>query len=103
MKTNKIDRISKNEERLNNINLSIKKIESALTDFKGNMKNIKLLNKYYSSKNWTKDKDDFEAKKIPTIKAGVLSEDAVWNMNEDIDDIIKEMESIIKEYRKKEL
>ena len=48
-----------------------------------------------------KDKEDYENNRIPRIKAGVLSEDAVWNMNEDIDNIIAEMQLIINEYLKK--
>ena len=91
----KVNRITKNEERLDNINVSIKKLESALLEFEGNIKEIKLLNKYYGSKNWFKDKDDYENNKIPKVKAGVLSEDAVWNMNEDIKDIINDMKEII--------
>lgn len=91
----KANRITKNEERLDNINVSIKKLESALIEFKGNIKEIKLLNKYYGSKTWFKDKDDYENNKIPKVKAGVLSEDAVWNMNEDIKDIINDMKEII--------
>ena len=91
----KVNRVTKNEERLDNINVSIKKLESALLEFEGNIKEIKLLNKYYGSKNWFKDKDDYENNKIPKVKAGVLSEDAVWNMNEDIKDIISDMKEII--------
>ncbi len=94
-----IERITKNEERLDRISLNIKKLEEALYEFKYNKKDLYLLNKYYGSKNWFKDKKNYEEEKIPRIKAGVLSEDAVWNLNEDIDDIIKEMKSIIKEYK----
>ena len=94
-----IERITKNEERLDRISLNIKKLEEALDGFKSNKKDLYLLNKYYGSKNWFKDKKSYEEEKIPRIKAGVLSEDAIWNLNEDIDDIIKEMKSIIKEYK----
>lgn len=97
-----IKRITKNEERLDNILQNIKELELALSNFKKNKKDIALLNKYYGSKNWFKDKDDYENNKIPKIKAGVLSEDAIWNMNEDINDIIKEMGLIIKDYKNKE-
>ncbi len=91
-----IERIAKNEERLDRISLNIKKLEEALNEFKSNKKDLYLLNKYYGSKNWFKDKKSYEEEKTPRIKAGVLSEDAVWNLNEDIDDIIKEMKAIIK-------
>ena len=91
-----IDRISKNEERLDKLLLSVKELEKALENFKASKKDLDLLNKYYDSKNWLKDKDAYENGSIPKIKAGVLSEDAVWNLNEDINDLIKDMKSIVK-------
>ena len=94
-----INRITKNENRLDNALLSIKELEIALNNFKMNKDTIKQLNKYYGSKNWFKDKDDFESGKISNIKAGVLSEDAVWNMNDDIKDLLNEMKTIIEEYK----
>ena len=95
------NRISKNEERLDNILLSIKNLEEALENFKANEKEIKLLNKYYGSKGWFEDKEAYENNKISKIKAGVLSEDAIWNMNEEINDLINEMQGIINNYSRK--
>lgn len=94
-------RITKHEEKLDSVLSSIKNLEKALADFKSNKKNIKDLNKYYGSKNWFDDKDKYESKKIPQVKAGVLSEDAVWNMFEDIDELLLEMQSIINNFKKK--
>ncbi|MBR4262681.1 MAG: DUF4298 domain-containing protein [Bacilli bacterium] len=96
-----IERINKNEERLNNILLSIKELDNALNTFKNKKKDIYLINKYYESKNWFLDKEKYESNKIKNIKAGVLSEDSVWNMNEDINDLINEMKNIIKEWEQK--
>ena len=95
-----LDRITKNEERLDNAVLSINKLEEALNEFKTNYKNIKLLNKYYGSKSWFDDKEKYENNEIIRVKAGVLSEDAVWNMNEEIKEIAKEMKNIIKKINK---
>ena len=92
------NRITKNEERLDSLIESIKSLNKSLESFKKNKKNYKLLNDYYGSKEWFKDKDDFEKSKISNIKAGVLSEDAVWNMNEEVSDLIDEMKSIIKDF-----
>ena len=91
-----IERISKNEERLDKLLLNIKELEKALENFKTSKKDLDLLNKYYDSKNWLKDKDAYENGSIPKIKAGVLSEDAIWNMNEELKDLIKDMENIVK-------
>ena len=59
-------------------------------------KDIQKLNHYYGSKNWFKDKEKFEKKEINNLKAGVLSEDAVWNLNEEINDLYKKMGDISK-------
>ena len=96
---NQIERITINEKRLDNVLNNIKELDNNLKTFKNNKKNIELLNKYYGSKNWFKDKEDFESNKISNIKAGVLSEDAIWNMSDDIKDILLDMEEIIKLYR----
>ena len=90
-----IDRINKNEERLDKLLESIKKLNNALDEFESNKKDLDLLKKYYGSKNWFKDKELYESEKIKNIKAGVLSEDAVWNMTEEITFIILEMKEII--------
>lgn len=90
-----IDRITENEERLDRIQSNIKELEIALEHFKSNKKDLNKLNKYYGSKNWFKDKDAYEKKLITQVKAGVLSEDAVWNLNDEIKEIYKEMASIV--------
>ena len=90
-----INRISKNEERLDKITQNIKNLEDALAQFKSNKKEINLLNKYYGSKSWFEDKEAYENNEIPKIKAGVLSEDAIWNMNEKINELLEEMKKII--------
>ncbi len=95
-----LERIIENEERLDLSLQAIKELEIALNNFKNNNKNIKLLNKYYGSKKWFKDKEAYENNEIEHIKAGVLSEDSVWNMNEDIRDLINTMQKIVKSYRK---
>ena len=90
-----IDRITKNEERLDSVLKVVKELKIALENFKENQKNIKLVSKYYGSKNWFKDKEYYEQGKISKIKAGVLSEDTVWNMLEDIKELTREMQIII--------
>ena len=97
-----IDRINKNEERLDNILANIESLEIALDVFKRNKKDFSLLNKYYGSKEWFKDKEKHDNGSI-VIKAGVLSEDAVWNMNEDINDLISEMRDIVSIFDEKKI
>ena len=88
------NRIKENEERLDKLLISTKNLENALNDFSMNINDLALLNEYYGSKEWFKDKDNYENNKIPKIKAGVLSEDAVWNMNEDIMDLLNMMQEL---------
>lgn len=96
------DRITKNEERLNQVLLSIKNLDYSLDEFQNNKENIKKLDKYYGSREWFLDKEKVEEGTLSNIKAGVLSEDSIWNMFEDIKDIINKMNFIIKEYEKSE-
>ena len=95
-----INRITKNEERLDKILLNIKNLGEELDKFNLNIKEIKELNKYYGSNEWFDDRDAYDNNKIPKIKAGVLSEDAIWNMNEEISYLITEMKNTIKELKK---
>lgn len=95
------ERITKNEERLDNIIKSVNNLNNALTSFSKEKKNIILLSNYYKSKKWLKDKDDYESGKISNIKAGVLSEDLVWNTLENIDELLNEMEILIKFLKKR--
>ena len=94
------EHITKNEELLDSINTTIANTNKALEEFKTLKEKSALLNEYYGSKVWFKDKEDLESGKISNIKAGVLSEDAVWNMNEDLSDTIEEMKEIIQYFSK---
>lgn len=95
------ERINKNEERLDKVLESVEELEKALGNFKENHKNFELLNKYYGSKNWFRDKESYEKGEILEIKAGVLSEDAVWNLDERVAEIVSEMEKIINKIKGK--
>lgn len=89
-----IERITKNEERLDKIVNCLQKLEEDLNEFKSLKKDISLVNRYYGSSNWFKDKEAYERNLLPKIKAGVLTEDAVWDMNDDIKDLLKEMKML---------
>ena len=95
------ERITKNEERLDAAVESVRNLQKALEQFKANRKDISLLDRYYGSKSWLKDKEDWEQKKIPQVKAGVLSEDAVWNLLEDIEEVMRDMNDVVRQYYRK--
>ena len=88
---NTLSRIKRNEDLLDETLISISDLEKSLDNFKSNIKNIKLLNKYYGSRLRFKDKEMIENGSITNVKAGVLSEDTIWNMDEDIRFLIDEM------------
>lgn len=98
-----IDRIIKNEKRLDKLKQLIVELQNSLYDYKVLESEIKLLEKYYGSKNWFIDKELYENGKISNIKAGVLSEDEVWNSLEELDQLMRQMQKISSIYKKKEV
>ena len=88
-------RIEENEERLDKLNESVLALDKDLDSFEDLIHEYYSLNEYYGSKEWLKDKDDFEKGKINNVKAGVLSEDAVWNLDENVKDLLTRMKGII--------
>ena len=92
-----VKRINNNEKRLNNLLTIIRKLNIDLFDFEKCISDYRLLNEYYGSKEWFNDKELYEKSIIPKINAGVLSEDAVWNMNEDIHELIQHINKLIEE------
>ena len=89
-------RIEENEQRLDYLNTVILSLDKHLDDFEDIIHEYYTLNDYYGSKEWFKDKDDYEKGKIKNIKAGVLSEDAVWDLDEKTRDLINRMDGIVK-------
>ena len=89
-----IERINKNEKRLDDLKDIVKKLEVDIRDFKLNKRNLNLLKRYYGSKEWFRDKQSYENGSIPKVKAGVLSEDEVWDLLDNIDELFCEMKKI---------
>ena len=95
-------RIKDNENRLNKIKVIISNLEKDIESFENNIDDLIILNNYYGSNEWFKDKKNYELGKYTDIKAGVLSEDEVWNLNEDIDSIFEKIELIKKILKNRE-
>lgn len=89
-----IERIRSNEEKLDKIDSAVRALKNALTNFEETFDDINELNQYYGSKEWFEDKECFESGKIEKVKAGVLSEDAVWNLDEEIAEVMERMKKI---------
>ena len=95
-------RIEDNEKKLDNLNKVVLSLDKHLDDFEDIIHEYYELNEYYGSKEWLQDKEDFENGKIKDVKAGVLSEDAVWNLDERIKDLLTRMSGIVELLEKKE-
>ncbi len=95
-----IERVTKNEERLDKLIELNNELSLSIDKYNSLKKEIAYLKKYYGSSNWLKDKEYYESNNIK-VKAGVLSEDGVWNALEDLDYLIKEMNEIVSKYNKK--
>ena len=77
-----IKRIKYYEKIFNQVNI-------LKTDYKNNKalidKKINALNKYYGSKDWFNDRYFYDKYRFKSrLNAGVLSEDAIWNLLEEI-------------------
>ena len=78
---NQKERIDKMEKILNNSTKLLEELEEILNKLDEDSKNYNELVKYYYSKNWTKDKEDFEKELLPDVEAaGVLTEDSIYDM-----------------------
>ena len=75
------ERIEKMEKILFNSSKLLEELEKILDKIEEDSKNYDELIKYYYSKNWTKDKEDFEKELLPDVEAaGVLTEDSIYDM-----------------------
>ena len=75
------ERIEKMEKILSNSSKLLEELEEVLDKFEKDSKNYDELIKYYYSKNWSKDKEDFEKDVLPDLEtAHVLSEDGIYDM-----------------------
>ncbi|MEJ6472121.1 DUF4298 domain-containing protein [Fusobacterium nucleatum] len=75
------ERIEKMEKILFNSSKLLEELEKILDKIEEDSKNYDELIKYYYSKNWAKDKEDFEKDLLPDIESAVvLTEDGIYDM-----------------------
>lgn len=93
---NRIDRIKEMEKIYDKTSKRVKELEKALEAFKKDEKDLYKLSKYYGSKAWLDDYDAYEAGKVPkSVKAGVLSQDLVYDLLVDYHDLVTEMSKLV--------
>lgn len=102
-----MDKIDKQIERIKQMELRMEhaakavmelsavlnKYEAALAQYEGVQEDIATLEAYYVSKDWKKDFHDDEMGLLPPdLKRGVLSEDGIWNLLSDANELNKRLQ-----------
>ena len=97
-KKEQIDRIAGMEKILDEAGPLLSEMESLLDRYEKLLPELKILFDYYHSPTWMADHDEDEQGKIPSyVKRGVLSEDAIWNLETEQQCICKQLQKILEE------
>ena len=98
-----IERIIKMEQGFDKASSAITNLYDALDKYVDSLEALDELSDYYGSEEWKKDYTDDEAGLLPSgLKRGVLSEDGIWNLISDNQELIVRMLEIITERIKKQ-
>ena len=93
--TEQIDRIQQMEHSLNRASRAVKHLSEALDEYADAQDALRQLSDYYGSDAWKQDFAADEAGLLPPdLKRGVLSEDAIWNLLEDVRDLKERMREV---------
>ncbi|MBO5593279.1 MAG: DUF4298 domain-containing protein [Prevotella sp.] len=91
-----IERIELMEKHLERASKAVIGLSGELEDFADVQESLKALEAYYGSKEWKKDFADDEVGLFPPdLKRGVLSEDGIWNLLEDVRTLKERMQQIV--------
>ncbi len=97
MKDNKQQstRIRQMEQRFVHVSAAVKRLSAALDRYESVQEPIADLKAYFSSDVWRQDYADDEAGLLPEgLKRGVLSEDGIWNLLSDVDDLNQRLQKL---------
>jgi len=99
---NRIKNIEQMEDALNRCTEVLTKYEEALALFRDVQDTIRSLSTYYDSLQWRADFEDSEKGNLPPdLRCGVLTEDAVWNLLTENQELAIEMLETAAEILKK--
>lgn len=99
--TEQIDRIKKMESCLERASQAVMRLSAALDEYDEALDDLCQLSDYYGSGEWKQDFDDDSEDRLPQdLKRGVLSEDTVWNLLEDVRDLKERMQEMVKDGNK---
>lgn len=94
--TKQIERIKLMEQHLDRASQAVMQLSAALDDYTAAQKGISELSAYYGSKDWKQDFADDEQGLLPNdLKRGVLSEDAIWNLLSDCNELNSRMQQLL--------
>ena len=84
-KQEQTERIRQMELRMERAAKAVMELSVALENYEAVQEDIAALERYYGSEAWKQDFADDEAGLLPAdLKRGVLSEDGIWNLLEDV-------------------
>ena len=84
-KQEQTERIRQMELRMERAAKAVMELSAALENYEAVQEDIAALERYYGSEAWKQDYADDEAGLLPAdLKRGVLSEDGIWNLLEDV-------------------
>ena len=84
-KMEQIERIKQMELRMERAAKAVMELSAALENYEAVQEDIAELERYYGSEEWKQDYVDDEVGLLPAdLKRGVLSEDGIWNLLEDV-------------------
>ena len=91
-----IERIQQMERCLDRASRAVMRLSAALDEYTEAQDALRQLSDYYGSDAWKQDfNDDSKGVLPPDLKRGVLSEDAVWNLLEDVRDLKERMTGLL--------
>ena len=94
--TEQINRIQQMERCLDRASQAVMRLSAALDEYAEAQDALRQLSDYYGSDLWKHDFASDSAGFLPTdLKRGVLSEDAVWNLLEDVRDLKERMREMV--------
>ena len=89
-----IQRIERMERNLERAKHALGVLNDALDEYDSVQEALHELDTYYGSDTWKQDFADDEQGRLPkTLKRGVLSEDAIWNVLEDYHNLKERLEN----------
>lgn len=93
-----IKRIKYMETKLDEIAMAVRKLTDALENYEGIQTGLQELCDYYESPLWRRDFEDDEKGKLPAdLKRGVLSEDAVYDLLTENQELLNKMQLLVNE------